>query len=57
MRRDGLFSDQETLRISVPTAPRRLADIHVPFSEDKSFARMEIEHAEILKGPDVHWAI
>jgi len=56
MRRDGLFSDQEILRISVPTAPRRLADIHAPFSEDKNFAGLEIEHAEIVKGPDVHWS-
>lgn len=55
MRRDGLFSDHEILRITVPTAPRRMADIQAPFSEDGHFAGLEIEHAEILEGPDVHW--
>ncbi len=56
MRRDGPFSDDEILRITVPTAPRSLADIHAPFQEDGGlFAGLAIEHAEILPGPDVHW--
>lgn len=55
MRRGGVFSDHELALINVPTAPRRLADVYAPFSKEKQFAGLQIEHAEIQPGPDIHW--
>ena len=56
MRDAGLLSDHDLLHVNIPTAPRKLADIHAPFVAGAGqFAGLRIEHAEILPGPDVHW--
>lgn len=56
MRDAGLFSDEELLHINVPTGPRPLADIEAPFvAGGGEFAGLQLEHAEIVPGPDLHW--
>jgi hypothetical protein len=55
MRRAGLLSEQEKLRITVPTAQRSLADIRAPFDGHAHFAGLKLECAEIVEGSDPYW--
>jgi hypothetical protein len=52
---DGLIGLQEAHRITIPTAQRSLADVHVPFRDCGRFAGLEVEHAEVIDGPDMYW--
>jgi hypothetical protein len=55
LQRDGMLSEEEALRITSPTASRRLDAIRAPFAAKGQYAGLEIEHAEILKVPDPYW--
>ena len=55
MGRAGLVSDEERLRITVPTAPRRLPDIVAPFDQSGRFEDLILEHVEIAPAPDPYW--
>ncbi len=55
MGRAGLLSEQEQLRITLPTAGRSLSDIQAPFAEQGHFEGLQLEHAEIIEGPDPFW--
>jgi hypothetical protein len=52
MRREGLLSDAETLRINFPVAPRDLAAIEAPFDADRMFSGLRLEYADLLHLPD-----
>ncbi len=52
---DGMISETEALRITLPTGPRSLEAVCAPFADKGHFAGLEIEHAEIVKVPDPHW--
>jgi SAM dependent carboxyl methyltransferase len=56
LRRDGILSETEALRITLPTASRSLDAIRAPFASKGQYAGLEIEHAEILKVPDPYWS-
>jgi S-adenosylmethionine-dependent carboxyl methyltransferase len=52
---DGLIELHETHRVTIPTGVRSLADVRAPFRDSGRFAGLEIEHAEVLDGPDMFW--
>jgi hypothetical protein len=52
----GLLSDEEQLRINMPSNPRTLEEINTPFSDTGLCAGLEIEHVEVVKVPDPCWA-
>ena len=53
--REGLLSDDEQLRMTLPIAGRSIDDIRAPFGEQGKFADLKIEKVEILKVPDPAW--
>jgi hypothetical protein len=54
--RDGMLSEAEALRITLPAGPRTLDAVYAPFASGGQYADLEIEHAEILKVPDPYWS-
>jgi hypothetical protein len=55
LKRDGLIELHEAIRITIPTAQRSLEDVRAPFRHGGRFAGLEIEHAVVIDGPDMHW--
>jgi hypothetical protein len=55
LRDAGLISEEEQMRITLPTAPRSLEAIKAPFGQSGLFEGLELEHAEIFKVPDSSW--
>ena len=55
MAHAGLLSEQEQLRITIPTNPRSLADIKAPFVETVDFAGFRLDHADVTEAPDPFW--
>ncbi len=51
----GMLSEEEQLRITIPTNPRSLADIEAPFVEAAEFAGLRLDHAEVTEAPDLFW--
>jgi hypothetical protein len=51
----GRLSEQEQLRLTMPTGQRSLADINAPFEHGGVFVGLKIVHAEIMEGPDPFW--
>ena len=51
MGRDGLLSEQEQLRITIPIGQRSMTEIKAPFADKGRFAGLELEHAEIVQIP------
>jgi hypothetical protein len=54
MGREGLFSPQEELHITLPEGWRSLPEIESPFC-DGPFAGLSLEHATIMEAPDPYW--
>ena len=54
--RDRILSDDEQLRLTLPTASRSLEQVMEPFAPSGTFAGLSVEHAEILRVPDPTWA-
>jgi hypothetical protein len=55
MKDEGLLSEQEVLRMTLPLAGRTLEDITAPFSQDGKFGSMALEAADVLTTPDPFW--
>ena len=53
--REGVLSDAEQLRMTMPIAARFIEDIHAPFAESGTFAGLKVEMVEIVKVPDPAW--
>jgi hypothetical protein len=51
---EGLLSQQELLRVTLPVAGRTIADIEAPFVEGTS-AGLSLVHASVVQGPDPFW--
>jgi len=54
--KDGLLTEQERLRITMPIWYRSLADLQAPFGAEGRFARLRLEHIEATYAPDPFWA-
>jgi SAM dependent carboxyl methyltransferase len=55
MGRDGLFSEAQQSRITIPIGLRTLDEIRAPFAEEGAFAGLSLEHCEIVKVADPYW--
>jgi hypothetical protein len=55
MGREGLLSDTELQRITIPIGLRTIDDIRAPFLEAGSFGALRLEYCEVLKAPDPFW--
>jgi len=55
MGRDGLFSEDERTRMTIPIGLRTLDDIRAPFAESGEFSGLRIERCELLRVADPHW--
>ncbi len=55
MGREGSFSADELVQLSIPIGFRTVDDITVPFAATGNFADLELEHVEYLKIPDPFW--
>lgn len=53
---DGLLTEQEQLRITVPIWYRSLAELKTPFGTEGRFAGLRLEHIEATYAPDPFWA-
>jgi len=51
----GHLTEQELLRMNLPTAHRSLAEIRAPFGETGRCAGLTLEHAAIVEAPDPFW--
>ncbi len=54
--KDGLLTEQEQLRTTVPIWYRSLAELKAPFGAEGRFARLRLEHIEATYAPDPFWA-
>lgn len=53
---DGLLTEQEQLRITMPIWYRSLAELKAPFGAEGRFAGLRLEHIEATHAPDPFWA-
>jgi hypothetical protein len=53
--RSGRFSEEEQLRMTLPTGARSIDDVEAPFAGRKTFCGLHLELAEIMQGPDPFW--
>ena len=51
---EGLISDADLTRFTIPTAGRTVADLTAPFSGGE-IGDLSLEHAEVLEAPDPFW--
>jgi hypothetical protein len=56
MGREGLLSDVELQKITIPIGLRTIDDIRAPFLGEGSFSALRLDCSEILKVPDQFWA-
>ncbi|HYZ67695.1 MAG TPA: SAM-dependent methyltransferase, partial [Mycobacterium sp.] len=56
LRADGLLTDDELHRMSIPMVGRRAADFLAPFAPSGKFERLSIEHLEVFDAEDRFWA-
>jgi hypothetical protein len=52
---DGMLTEGETDRISIPTVGRSAADFLAPFAPSGRFERLSIEHLEVFNAEDRFW--
>lgn len=53
---DGLLTEQEQLRITMPIWYRSMAELKAPFGDEGRFAGLRLEHIEATHAPDPFWA-
>lgn len=53
---DGLLTEEEQLRITMPIWYRSLAELKAPFGVEGRFAGLRLEHIEATHAPDPFWA-
>jgi hypothetical protein len=53
---EGLLTDEEQLRITMPTWRRSLDELKAPFGSLGRFAGLRLEHIEATHAPDPFWA-
>jgi salicylate 1-O-methyltransferase len=53
---DGLLSEDEVQRMSIPIVGRSAAHFLAPFAPSGRFERLEIEHLEVFNAEDRFWA-
>ena len=49
---EGLLTEQEQLRITMPIRYRSLAELKAPFGDEGRFAGLRLEHIEATHTPD-----
>ena len=54
-RRDGLITEDEVHRMSVPVVARSEADFFAPFAPSGRFEQLEIDHLEVFNAEDRFW--
>jgi hypothetical protein len=54
--KDGLLTEQEQLRITMPIWYRSLTELRAPFEVKGRFAKLRLEHIEATYAPDPFWA-
>ncbi|WP_102144621.1 SAM-dependent methyltransferase [Mycobacterium hubeiense] len=52
---DGLLSQVELTRMSIPIVGRRVADFTAPFAPSGRFERLSIEHLDVFNAEDRFW--
>ena len=55
MRKDGLFSEEELNRLTIPIGLRSLEDIKAPFIQTGYYADLRLQHLDLVKVSDPCW--
>ena len=55
MRKDGLLSEEQQNKLTIPIGLRSLEDIKAPFVQSGYFADLYLEHLDLIKVPDPCW--
>jgi salicylate 1-O-methyltransferase len=56
LTRDGLLTEEERARMTIPTVDRSAKDFLAPFHPTGRFEGLTVEHLEVFNAPDRFWA-